>query len=357
MKLLFISSKDVHKTVDGGFLCTNRNYSSFCTLLGVNNVNLIDLSTDRKNIFWKVSKRLNYFYGFNEGLTKNKLKWIVEEARKNDFVFIDNSLYGAIALYLKRGKYEGKIISFFHNVEHTVSLQRAKLNPIIFWQRFITYYNEKLAFRCSDKRIALNQRDVEELRKIYGRQDVNIIPVSLIDKAEKMTANVKTSIPPTCVFLGSLWYANVQGLQWFITNVLDHVNIKLQVVGRGMDSLSRKFAHPKIEFIGYVENLSSIISAADYIVSPIFQGSGMKVKTCEALMHGKNIIGTKEAFEGYEVDYKKIGALCNNGDEFIIALNDLTGIKRARFNKYSRAYFLKEYSYQATLKKFKQILS
>ena len=28
----------------------------------------------------------------------------------------------------------------------------------------------------------------------------------------------------------------------------------------------------------------------------------MKVKTCEALMYGKNILGTTETFEGYELD-------------------------------------------------------
>ncbi len=39
----------------------------------------------------------------------------------------------------------------------------------------------------------------------------------------------------------------------------------------------------------------------DYIISPIFVGGGMKVKTCEALMYGKNIIGTSESFEGYDI--------------------------------------------------------
>lgn len=40
------------------------------------------------------------------------------------------------------------------------------------------------------------------------------------------------------------------------------------------------------------------------MVMPIFSGSGMKVKTAEALMYGKFLIGTKEAFEGYEIDEK-----------------------------------------------------
>ena len=44
---------------------------------------------------------------------------------------------------------------------------------------------------------------------------------------------------------------------------------------------------------------------------PIFEGSGMKLKTCEALMFGKNIIGTPEAFAGYDIDdYTNVGACC-----------------------------------------------
>lgn len=42
----------------------------------------------------------------------------------------------------------------------------------------------------------------------------------------------------------------------------------------------------------------------------------MKTKTAEALMYGKTIIGTKEAFEGYVLDEKAM-KLCSNAQEFI----------------------------------------
>ena len=357
MKLLFISSKDVHTTIDGGFLCTNRNYRSFCTLLGEKNVDVIDLSNEPlKDLKWKITKRINYLKGFYEGLTLNKIGYIIHKATKTDFVFIDDSIYGIVAYYLRKAKYKGKIISFFHNVEYKIELQKTKINPLHFWKKFITRYNEKSAFEFSDKRIALNERDAEDLKNTYGIKPISIIPISLIDKVKELDQSISTSIPPTCVFLGSSWYANVQGLNWFIKHVLDKVDIRLQVAGKGMDSMSKRFSHPKIEFIGYVPDLALIISGADFIISPIFSGSGMKVKTCEALMYGKNIIGTKEAFEGYEVDFTKVGALCNNSVEFIYALNNLALVKRERFNAYSRNYFIKNHSFQATIKKFQEVI-
>ena len=46
--------------------------------------------------------------------------------------------------------------------------------------------------------------------------------------------------------------------------------------------------------------------------SPIFYGSGMKTKVAEALMHGKRIIGTNNAFAGYDNDIKKIPFYVDN---------------------------------------------
>ncbi len=138
--------------------------------------------------------------------------------------------------------------------------------------------------------------------------------------------------------------------------MLNHVNIKLQIVGSGMDKLKHKYKHPKIDFLGYVRDLKFVIMDSDYILSPIFKGSGMKVKTCEALMYGKNIIGTTEAFEGYEIDFKKVGAVCNTKKEFIYTLNNYASIKREKFNYYSREYFLSKYSFNATLEKFNELI-
>lgn len=120
--------------------------------------------------------------------------------------------------------------------------------------------------------------------------------------------------------------------------------------------MAKIYFYPKSEFLGYVQKLSTVLLNADYIISPIFKGSGMKVKTCESLMYGKNIIGTWEAFEGYEIDYQKVGAICNTEEEFIYTLNNFCSAKKEKFNKYSRECFLEKYSFQATLEKFDKLL-
>ncbi len=357
MKLLFISSRDVNMKLNGGFQCTNRNYMSFCGLLGAQKVKVKNLVEIKKSsILKKIQKRIYYLFGFAEGLSVGKINDIIETASDFDYVFIDTSTYGIIAYYLKKEKYKGKIICFFHNVEYNIQMQRLKRNPFGFWRLIICYYNEKNAIKYSDKIVALNIRDSDELQRLYGVGNIKIIPISLFDTFKDQGKEF-TSTPPILLFIGNNWFANIHGLKWFVRNVLVHVNIKLQIIGSGMDELEKEFAYPKIEFLGFVPDLSPVLIKADYFICPIFIGGGMKVKTCEALMYGKNIIGTKEAFEGYEIDYTKVGAICNNQEEFIDTINHYCSIKREKFNEYSRECFIGKYSFQATLEMFAELLS
>ena len=316
---------------------------SFCNLLGTQNVEVRNLLSGLKNsISRKIFKRIYYLFGFSEGLSFKIVNNIIKTAREYDIVFIDTSTYGVIAYYLKKKKYNGKIICFFHNVEYAVKLQQANINPLNFFKSFLVYYNEKKACKYSDKIVVLNKRDGNKLYGLYGLKNFIVIPISLVD-SYKMRVNKLTEVPPTLLFVGNNWYANIHGLKWFVNNVLNFVDIKLQIVGSDMDKLEKDFVHPKIDFLGYVPDLSKVLSNADYVLSPIFLGGGMKVKTCESLMYGKNIIGTSEAFEGYEIDPIKVGAICRNKEEFINTIRNYCSIKREKFNEYSRQCFLEKY--------------
>ena len=111
-----------------------------------------------------------------------------------------------------------------------------------------------------------------------------------------------------------------------------------------------------IEVVSDAPSLEPYFLEADVMVLPIFSGSGMKVKTCESLMYGKNILGTNETFEGYEVDYKQVGGLCNTAEDFIVALQELATNPRPRWNAYSRNAFVTHYSLEAQKEMFKRFM-
>ena len=67
------------------------------------------------------------------------------------------------------------------------------------------------------------------------------------------------------------------------------------------------------------------IATHKVVIAPIFDGSGMKTKVAEALMYGKRIIGTREAFSGYEDIAEEVGWVCNTKEEFVAALRTVEG--------------------------------
>jgi len=356
MKLLFISIRDVNRKTSGGEKCTNRNYLSFCDLLGKENVEVVNiLDIQETGMLNTAIKRFGFLQGYYVGLSVSIKNRILEKAYGFDYVFIDASYLGILAWHLKKSGYKGKIISFFHNVEVSVMRQKARLNPFHAWKIVSVRYNEKMAVHHSDRIVVLTSRDKEELERIYHTNRAEIIPISLPD--EYMPAeHGMTSYPPVFLFVGDNWFPNIHGIRWFIENVLDNADIRMQIAGRNMEHLRDKFAHPKAEFMGFVDDLPKAIAEADYFLSPVFRGGGMKVKICEALMHGKHIIATSEAFEGYEIDPMEVGARCNTAGEFITAIERLGREPRRKFNVKSREYYLRNYSFGATLELFRKLL-
>ena len=92
------------------------------------------------------------------------------------------------------------------------------------------------------------------------------------------------------------------------------------------------------------------------MILPIFSGSGMKVKTCESLMYGKNILATDEALEGYAIEEGVSAWRCNTAEEFILRINDFSQHPHPRFNQAARNCYLENYSSTMVEKKYKELL-
>ena len=125
-----------------------------------------------------------------------------------------------------------------------------------------------------------------------------------------------------------------------------------------MSKLKEKNSIPEvIDVFSDAPDLNIHFDWADIMILPIFKGSGMKVKTCEALMFGKHIIGSKEAFEGYDLDYDRVGGRCETKEEFIDCINRFRDEPRPKFNFYSRDQYLKLYSTQAVIEQYAGLLN
>ena len=156
------------------------------------------------------------------------------------------------------------------------------------------------------------------------------------------------------LFVGVSFFANVQGVQWFIDNIMPNVEGHLWVIGKGMDKVIFEHLTDRIHILGFVDDLSPYYYRARIVVSPIFTGAGMKTKTAEALMYGKTIIGTTEAFEGYIIDPRCM-ICCNDKEEFIKQV--VNTYKNSLFNEHARLQFITHYSNEGIKNKLKSIFN
>ena len=372
MKILIIRYKKTRGVPEGGEQGSEKNLIVLQQIVGKENVDTYFIHDEaHRRTAWEYLQGILYMpFGYYFGLTPKRVKEIMEKAQEYDVVFVDRSVFGIVAKRLKETGYKGRVVCFFHNVEAVYfSAKYARPHFSILNFQFSIHpmhwlvvpcanRNDCWSCRYADRTIALSTRDDNELYHRYGRHADQLIPVAFVDRYKRDTYPTESiGNPPLCMFLGAYFPANVEGIEWFVKNVLPRVTIRMQIVGKGMERLKEAdWMRPDIEVLSNVPDLEPLFEAADIMVLPIFKGSGMKVKTCESLMFGKNIIGTPEAWSGYELDYAKAGACCLTADEFIAAINDFCTHPRPRHNAYSRKVYVNQHSADRMVEKFRAVL-
>jgi hypothetical protein len=167
-----------------------------------------------------------------------------------------------------------------------------------------------------------------------------IVPVTLNDYFdEKKTTSDKKQYP-YLLFFGSASSANIEGARFIIEKVVPNIDIKCVIAGKGMKKIFSFNSTKNVEIIDFVEDPCVLFGNATAFISPLFSGSGAKIKVAEALMHGKRILGTPLSFYGYEENENFI--VCENAEDFIHNINLLD--KEKRFYEESRQLFLEKYS-------------
>lgn len=347
-KILYIGNIPL-KIKAGGDLVNKRNILALKTVFK-NDLYLYDLKSESK-IYTFVNLMCNCMLGLSLLKIKDIFKFI--KSKNINSVFLASSKYGILAKYLKKRMPDIEVIIFYHNIEQIYTKEEYNQNKTyknLIISKCATY-NESLSCKYSDKVITLNERDSTFLKSLYDKTTDFCLPTTFIDNFDKSKENHSTNEKFTILFVGYAFFANIEGIKWFIEEVLPFLeNCKLQIVGSGMDTHFK--SNDKIEVHGFVEDLSEFYYKTDIVVLPIFSGSGMKTKTAEALMYGCPIVGTNEAFTGFDIDFEKIGGLANTKEEMINCIYALKENKKfiSDARKYAREVFTEKYNFDISTK-------
>lgn len=334
MKILFIAGHEfLEKQDNGGRQCSYRNYTLLCDMFGEKSVFLCMFSNTsksdhKKNIhifpthrskLEQIKNTLLLQNGYDRKTKKVVLNYIKE--LEPDLLFFDFSITGSLIRLINA---KSKTVVFLHNVEKNYMWNKVKHEGVFYLLPFFCYYyNEAAIVKRADKVICLNGRDSALLKQSYGRKADFLMPMTFVDQyseeeAKRYQCEKKEDIRLHLLFVGSLFAPNFDGLLWFIKNVMIKLPYcHLTVVGKDMEKKKDILSRENVTIAGTVEDLSVYYYRADAVVIPILYGDGMKIKTAEAMMYGKPIFGTNEAFEGYDIKGTKGIWECNGSEEFV----------------------------------------
>ena len=302
------------------------------------------------------------FRGHIDGLNDATIESALQTIRSRNVgkVFVDGSNLGAFAKAVKLGLRQVEVSTFFHNVEARFFLGalRQARTPRALAVLVVNYLAERNAVRFSDKIICMSERDSRLLHRLYGRAATHVSPLAMQDRLPAGSGlAARPAAERYALFVGGGFYANRSGIAWFVEHVVPRIHIKTCIVGRGFEDVKPELERAgKVVVVGAVDSLAEWYLDAHFVIAPIFDGSGMKTKIAEALMHGKKVIGTPEAFSGYERIADRAGWVCATADDFVAA------IERARegvvkpFDPELRAIFEETYSYAAARSRLAQVL-
>lgn len=342
----------------GRELLCQLNYDLLYTVFG-DNLLKYSLKSQRQS---GLVGLFNALRGHIDGIDKAQLDLVsrlILEKRVQK-VFIDGSNLGSFVAALKHRHPNIESVTFFHNVEASFFwgsfLSRRSLKT--FLVLLANWISETKAVKKSSKIVCLSHRDSRLLKHLYGRAATHISPIALKDSLSTPTI-FKQQLPSErfALFVGGTFFANIKAVEWYAQHIAASVCIPLYVVGHGFELLRPRFKHiSNMIIIGSVDSLSDWYWKSHVVVAPIFHGSGMKTKVAEALMHGKRVIGTPEAFSGYEDIGSVAGWCCRNSQEFIEAMHDAIASDLPSFDPQLRIIYDSRYSFEASRKRFLDIL-
>lgn len=149
----------------------------------------------------------------------------------------------------------------------------------------------------ADVLLAIQAEEAETLKGLCPGKQVVIAEHALA--APHLLASPESS--KTILFVGNLYDPNLSGLTAFLKNSWPGIRAsvpgsELLVCGRICEAFESTI--PGVKFLGVVPELNGFYERAAVVINPATYGSGLNIKSVEALSLGKCVVGTSSAFRG-----------------------------------------------------------
>jgi hypothetical protein len=137
------------------------------------------------------------------------------------------------------------------------------------------------------------------------------------------------------LFLGTLRAKhNAAAAAWIVETLVATLpaGVTVLLCGPGTERLTpSKPSAARVVALGAVDDIDTVVAAADLCLAPLASGAGVKTKVLHYLAHGRPVAGTPAAFEGltgapglYPASLEElpalVGRLCRQGEDPALAM-------------------------------------
>jgi glycosyltransferase involved in cell wall biosynthesis len=213
----------------------------------------------------------------------------------------------------------------------------------------------------------VSDKDMEEMIADDGieRSKCELIPVGAdvkkLDVQELNESAEEKQSKYNIIFVGKMSYGpNVEAVIWFARTIFPMIQQKISdcrffIVGKEPTEEVRKLANESIIVTGSVDSVEPYYNLANLVVIPLRNGGGVKVKLLEAVSYNKPIVSTSVGVEGTLYSDGSMIPIADHETDFAtkccLALQSDDCVQGCAYS-----FFLKNYTWEAVGKKYKQML-
>jgi glycosyltransferase involved in cell wall biosynthesis len=179
---------------------------------------------------------------------------------------------------------------------------------------------ERRALLQADVIVAIQSREARLLQELVPEREVILAGMDLDVVSD---ASEKGVIPDSILVVASDNALNVHGLGAFLSECWPlikqaHSKATLHVVGKVGDVCHVE--DPAIRYSGWVDDLDLVYREASVVINPTVAGTGLKIKSVQALAHGKPLVAWPNGVEGLNYDGEVPFRECRSWQEFASAV-------------------------------------
>jgi len=185
---------------------------------------------------------------------------------------------------------------------------------------------EAKALDRADAVLAIQAWDARHFESLTRR------PVAVVGHLAPVAVNAASvaapagSGSPVVLFVGGPMGINVHGVTWFIERVLPAVRRRAPSaelwlaggIGRRIQSSA-----PGVRRLGFVDSLADVYRQAAVVINPQQFGTGLSIKSVDALLHGRPLVTTASGSRGLEEGAGVAFRQASDGEEFASSLIEL----------------------------------